>query len=237
VPLRLPGGPVVVLHGVSARWPGAETDAISDVDLELVPGRRIVVLGESGSGKSTLLSVLLGFLPPTAGRITVDGVDVVDLDPDQVRTLYSWCDQQAHLFDSSVAENIRLARPDADDADIMAALAAAGGEQWVAALPGGLRTRVGEHGQAISGGQRQRIALARALLAERPILLADEPAAHLDAPAALAVTEIILRPDPVRCTVLVTHRESDAAGADVVVRLARGRMVVDPDIAERLGSS
>ncbi len=237
VPLRLPGGPVVVLHGVSARWPGAETDAISDIDLELVPGRRIVVLGESGSGKSTLLSVLLGFLPPTAGRITVDGVDVADLDPDQVRTLYSWCDQQAHLFDSSLAENIRLARPDADDADIMAALAAAGAEQWVAALPGGLRTRVGEHGQAISGGQRQRIALARALLAERPILLADEPAAHLDAPAARAVTEIILRPDPFRCTVLVTHRESDAAGADVLVRLARGRMVGGPEVAERLGSS
>lgn len=226
---RRAGGPVIALHSVSARWPGADHDAISDIDLELVPGRRIVVVGESGSGKSTLLSVLLGFLPLAAGRITVDGVDSAELDPDQVRTLYSWCDQQAHLFDSSLGENIRLARPEADDTEILSALDAAGATAWVAASPCGLRTAVGEHGRAISGGQRQRIALARAVLAERPILLADEPAAHLDAPAARAITEIILRPDSARCTILVTHHELDTADADVVVRLAHGRIVTGPD--------
>ena len=218
-------GPVVKLRGVSARWPGADSDALHDIDLELRPGRRIVILGESGSGKSTLLSVLLGFLPPSAGRITVSGRDLAELDPDEVRTLFSWCDQEAHLFDSTLAENVRLARPEATDADIVAAFRDAGAGDWIAGLPQGLSTPVGEHGQAVSGGQRQRIAVARALLAGRPILLADEPAAHLDGPTADAVTGLIMARDPARCTVLVTHREQDAADADVIIRLENGRIV------------
>ena len=180
------------------------------------------MLGESGSGKSTLLAVLLGFLTPTAGTITVDGVDAARFDPDELRTLFAWCDQRAHLFDSSLAENVRLARPGADDEQITAALAAAGAGDWVAGLPDGLDTRVGEHGQAVSGGERQRVALARAVLADRPVLLADEPAAHLDPATADAVTNLILRPAADRCVVLVTHRPDDARLADVVVRLERG---------------
>lgn len=219
-------GPIIGLHGVSARWPGADRDAISGIDLELAPGRRIVVLGESGSGKSTLLAVLLGFLPPSAGRITVDGTDLADLDPDEARTLFAWCDQQAYLFDSTLAENIRLAQPTATDEMIAGALAAAGAGDWLATLPHGLATSVGEHGQAVSGGQRQRIALARAILADRPILLADEPAAHLDAPTAQAITALVLAPDARRCTVLVSHAEQDAAGADLLVRLTHGHMSV-----------
>jgi ABC-type transport system involved in cytochrome bd biosynthesis fused ATPase/permease subunit len=220
-----PGGPRIRLHGVSARWPGADRDALSGVDLDLRPGQRTVVLGESGSGKSTLLAVLLGFLTPTAGMITVDGVDTAELDPDELRTLFSWCDQRAHLFDSSLAENVRLANPSADDGQISAALAAAGAGDWVAGLPEGLDTRVGENGQAVSGGERQRVALARAVLADRPVLLADEPAAHLDPATADAVTDLILQPTVDKCVVLVTHRPGDARLADVVVRLERGRLV------------
>jgi ABC-type multidrug transport system fused ATPase/permease subunit len=220
-----PAGPEIRLHAVSARWPGADRDALTDIDLQLRPGQRMVVLGESGSGKSTLLAVLLGFLTPTAGTITVDGVDTADLDPDEVRTMFAWCDQRAHLFDSSLAENIRLARPTADGSEVIAALREAGAGSWLDRLPDGIETRVGEHGQAVSGGERQRVALARAVLAERPILLADEPAAHLDPGTADAVTELILRPRSDRAVVLVTHRPADAELADVVVHLDRGRKV------------
>lgn len=220
-----PSGPQIRLRGVSARWPSADRDALTCVDLDLLPGQRMVVLGESGSGKSTLLAVLLGFLSPTAGSITVDGVDVAELDPDEVRTLFAWCDQRPHLFDSSLAENIRLARPAADDDEVESAIRAAGAGRWLDGLPDGVATRVGEHGQAVSGGERQRIALARAVLADRPVLLADEPAAHLDPVTADAVTDFILQSRPGRGVVLVTHRPQDAALADVVVHLDRGRRV------------
>lgn len=225
-PLPQPaGGPTIRLRGVSARWPGAERDALTGIDLDLVPGRRIVVTGESGSGKSTLIAVLLGFLTPTAGRITVDDVDAATLDPDAVRTLFSWCDQRSYLFDSSVLENVRLARPDATAEQVLAALRDAGAGPWVDALPSGIDTRVGEHGRAVSGGERQRVALARAILAGRPVLLADEPAAHLDAATAELVTERILRPGPDRSVLLVSHRPADEDLADEVVRLADGRRV------------
>ena len=227
-PVPLPassGGPRIALRGVTARWPGADRDALSGIDLDLVPGRRVVVLGESGSGKSTLLAVLLGFLTPTAGRITIDGIDVAAMNSDEVRTLFGWCDQRAHLFDSTLAENIRLAMPTADDSQISAALRAAGAGSWLDGLPAGLNTRVGEHGQAVSGGERQRVALARALLADRPVLLADEPAAHLDPATATAVTELIMRPVSDRCVVLVTHRPDDTALGDIILRLDRGRIV------------
>jgi ABC-type transport system involved in cytochrome bd biosynthesis fused ATPase/permease subunit len=195
-----------------------------------VPGIRIVVVGESGSGKSTLLAVLLGFLPPTAGTVTIDGVASSEFDPDELRTLFAWCDQRVHLFDSTLAENVRLARPTATDGEIEAALRAAGAGDWVNSLPDGLQTRVGEHGLAVSGGERQRVALARAVLAGRPVLLADEPAAHLDPATADAVTEWILRPDPKRCVVLVTHRPADAQRGDVVLELSGGRILQHTDI-------
>ena len=116
------------------------------------------------------------------------------MDPDEVRTLFGWCDQRAHLFDSSLAENVRLARPAAGEDEIAEALRAAGAGDWLdGSCRTGLDTRVGEHGRAVSGGERQRIALARALLADRPVLLADEPAAHLDPATADAVTAVILR--------------------------------------------
>jgi thiol reductant ABC exporter CydC subunit len=220
-----PGGPTVRLRGVAARWPGADRDALTGIDLDLVPGRRVVVVGASGSGKSTLIAVLLGFLTPTAGRITVDGVDAATLDPDALRTLFGWCDQRSYLFDSTVLENVRLARPTAAEADVEAALREAGAGPWLDGLPLGINTRVGEHGRAVSGGERQRVALARAILADRPVLLADEPAAHLDPATADVVTEQIMRPDPGRCVVLVTHRPADEALADEVVRLDGGRRI------------
>ena len=211
---------VIELRGVSARWPGQDRDAVHEVDLTLRPGDRLVLLGESGSGKSTLLAVLLGFLRPSAGRYLIDGVDAHEFDPEQLRRLYGWCEQQTYLFDSSVAENIRLARPAAGRADLVEALRAAGLADWWAGLPDGLDTAVGEHGSAVSGGERQRLGIARALLADRPVMLADEPAAHLDPATADAVTRLLMRPDPTRAVVLVTHREADAAWGTAVLRLS-----------------
>ena len=169
--------------------------------------------------------MLLGFLTPTAGRMTIDGVDAATLDPDALRTVFSWCDQRSYLFDSTVLENVRLARPDATESDVGTALRDAGAGPWLDALPLGMNTRVGEHGRAVSGGERQRVALARAILADRPVLLADEPAAHLDASTAQRVTERIMQPDPARCVLLVTHRRSDESLGDEVVRLDGGRRI------------
>ncbi len=214
------GGPLIALEGVSARWPGAAVDALQDVHLELRPGLRLGVFGDSGSGKSTLAAVLLGLLPTSSGRITIDGRKV---NVDQLRegALVSWVDQRAHVFATSIAENIRLARPAASDGEVLAAARSAGLWPWLAELPRGLATPVGERGQAVSGGQRQRIALARALLADRPVLIADEVTAHLDPAAADQITADLLA-DRRRCTVLLTHREHDANLVDQVLRLGTG---------------
>lgn len=211
------GAPVIELHDVSARWPGADREVLTDISLTLRPGETVLVSGVSGAGKSTLIALLLGFLTPTAGRITVDGRDAADIDPEQWRRMFGWCEQQAYLFDSTIAENVRLARPDATDDEVAAAVRAAGAGDWLAGLPRGLDTPVGEHGSAVSGGERQRLSLARALLAGRPVLLADEPAAHLDPTTADAVTRAVLAAAPT--VLLVSHRPGDEALVDRVVRL------------------
>lgn len=215
-PLQV-SAPVIELHGVSARWPGADRDVLTGFDLTLRPGETVLVSGSSGAGKSTLIALLLGFLTPTAGRITVDGRDAADIDPEQWRAMFGWCEQQAYLFDSTVAENVRLARPDATDDQVAAAVRAAGAGDWLDRLPRGLDTQVGEHGSAVSGGERQRLSLARALLSGRPVLLADEPAAHLDPATADAVTRAVLAAAPT--VLLVSHRPGDEALVDRVVRL------------------
>ncbi|WP_037365709.1 thiol reductant ABC exporter subunit CydC, partial [Nakamurella lactea] len=214
--------PTIRLHRVSARWPGADRDAISDLNLELRPGSRVAVVGPSGSGKSTLVAVLLGLLPVRSGTITVDGRDVTG-DQQTLRDMMSWLPAEPHLFDSTIDRNVRLGRPDADRDQLHKARDAAGLGDWIDRLPDGDRTRVGPRALAVSGGERQRIALARALLADRPVLLADEPAAHLDGATADAVTAAVLAADPSRAVLLVTHREQDLPAVDSVLRLSGGR--------------
>lgn len=212
--------PTIRLHRVSARWPGTDRDALTDVDLLLRPGDRVAVVGPSGSGKSTLVAVLLGLLPIRSGSITVDGRDVTH-DPQALRPLMSWMPAEPHLFDSTIDRNLRLGRPDADDLEVHNACAAAGIGDWMDRLPDGAATKVGAQALAVSGGERQRIALARALLADRPVLLADEPAAHLDGLTADAVTASVLGADPRQTVLLVTHRESDLSEVDNILRLHR----------------
>ncbi|MFV0128942.1 thiol reductant ABC exporter subunit CydD [Streptomyces sp. HMX112] len=216
------------LRGVTARYAGQERDALAGFDLRLEAGRRVAVVGASGSGKTTLAQVLLRFLEVRAGTYRIGGADTTALDGDGVRRLVGLCAQDAHIFDSSLRENLRLARPGADDAELRRALARARLLDWVDALPAGLDTLVGEHGSRLSGGQRQRLALARALLADFPVLVLDEPAEHLDLATADALTDDLLRATEGRTTVLITHRLHglDAAGAvDEVIVLEEGRAV------------
>ncbi|MFB9461317.1 thiol reductant ABC exporter subunit CydD [Streptomyces cinereospinus] len=232
-PRRAPASPFpLVVKGLTARHAGQDRDALADVGLTLDQGRRIAVVGPSGSGKTTLTQVLLRFLDADAGSYTLGGVDAYALAGDDVRRLVGLCAQDAHLFDSSVRENLLLARRDATEEEVRDALARARLLDWAEGLPQGLDTLVGEHGARLSGGQRQRLALARALLADFPVLVLDEPAEHLDLPTADALTADLLAATDGRTTLLITHRLAGLAAVDEVVVLDEGRVVQRGTYAE-----
>ncbi|WP_327736306.1 thiol reductant ABC exporter subunit CydD [Streptomyces nojiriensis] len=225
-PAAAPDSPFPLrLTGLTARHPGQERAALRDLDLTLEAGRRIAVVGPSGSGKTTLAQVLLRFLDPAEGAYSLGGSDARTLDGDDVRALVGLCAQDAHIFDSSVRENLRLARTGASEEQLRQALAEARLLEWADGLPDGLDTLVGEHGERISGGQRQRLALARALLADFPVLVLDEPAEHLDLATADALTADLLAATEGRTTVLITHRLAGLEAVDEVLVLDRGEVV------------
>ncbi|MEW2065842.1 thiol reductant ABC exporter subunit CydD [Streptomyces sp. NPDC007346] len=240
VPVREPAAPAdapaspfpLEVRGLSARYPGAEHDVLESLDLTLVPGRRIAVVGPSGSGKTTLAQVLLRFLDASSGTYSLGGVEAADLDGDTVRRSVGLCAQDAHVFDSSIRENLRLARTGATDAELDDALSRARLLEWVRSLPEGLDTPVGEHGARLSGGQRQRLALARALLADFPVLVLDEPAEHLDLATADALTADLLAATEGRTTVLITHRLAGVEAVDEVLVLEAGRVAQRGPYAE-----
>ncbi|WP_406495786.1 thiol reductant ABC exporter subunit CydD [Streptomyces sp. NBC_00846] len=225
-PAGTPGSPFPLeVRGLSARYAGAERDALDSVDLRLTAGRRIAVVGPSGSGKTTLAQVLLRFLDAREGTYRIGGVDACALEGDTVRGFVGLCAQDAHIFDSSIRENLRLARTGASDEELRAALDRARLLDWAEALPDGLDTLVGEHGARLSGGQRQRLALSRAILADFPVLVLDEPAEHLDLATADALTADLLAATRGRTTVLITHRLQGLEAVDEVVVLEAGRVV------------
>lgn len=215
----------VGLAGVSARYPRAEADAIEGVDLDLRPERRIALVGPSGSGKSTIAAVVLRLLDHRTGTYHLAGRDVRDLGEDSIRETIAAVDQQAHLFDTTIEENLRLANRAASAEQVRAALEGAQLDGWIDALPAGLATRVGAHGSAVSGGQAQRIALARVLLADRPIVVLDEPGEHLDPEMADQVTAAALSSTRGRSVVLITHRMAHTEDCDEVVVLSQGHVV------------
>ncbi|MEV6476799.1 thiol reductant ABC exporter subunit CydD [Streptomyces sp. NPDC051657] len=240
VPVREPEAPAeepaspfpLEVRGLSARYPGARHDALTSLDLTLTPGRRIAVVGPSGSGKTTLAQVLLRFLDASSGTYRLGGVEASALESETVRRSVGLCAQDAHVFDSTIRENLRLARPGATDAELLDALSRARLLDWVLALPEELDTPVGEHGARLSGGQRQRLALARALLAGFPVLVLDEPAEHLDLPTADALTADLLDATRGRATVLITHRLTGLDTVDEVLVLDAGRVVQRGPYAE-----
>ncbi|MFI6876030.1 thiol reductant ABC exporter subunit CydD [Streptomyces sp. NPDC050400] len=226
--------PALRLDDVTVHHTGRTTPALDRVSLNVAPGEHVALVGPSGAGKSTLLALLIGFVRPTAGRVTVSGTDLACLDPDDWRTRIAWVPQRPHLFAASVAENIRLGRPDASDAEVREAARSAYADGFVEALPLGYDTPLGEHGAGLSAGQRQRIALARAFLKDAPVLLLDEPTAHLDPAAEAAVTRATARLMRGRTAIVVAHRTSLLPYADRVVTLRSGRAAsLRPAVVER----
>jgi ATP-binding cassette subfamily C protein CydC len=225
-PLPPPTPPITLrLHGVTVRYQADGPDVLTDVGLDLPPGRRVAVVGASGAGKSTLASVLVRFLAPRAGSVTLNGIPIGQLRGAQVRRLVGGCLQDAHVFDSSVRENLRLARPDATDAELADAAARARLLGWIESLPRGWDTPVGARGATLSGGERQRLALARALLANPAILVLDEPTAHLDPPVRRALTADLLAATEGHATLLITHDLDGLDAVDEIIVLAAGHVV------------
>jgi ATP-binding cassette subfamily C protein/ATP-binding cassette subfamily C protein CydC len=223
---RLPGGiPAISFSHASLRYAPDLPRAFDDVTLHVEAGARVAVTGSSGAGKSSLVTALLRFWPLEEGALTLGTVPVTRLSQSDVRAACALVDQRAQLFAGTVRSNVTLGRPDATEQEVEAALAAAQLGEWVATLPAGLETPVGNEGVTVSGGERRRLAVARALLAGGSVLVLDEPTGGLDAPLADQLIDDVLAAAGPRSVLLITHRASEAARCDAVVTLEAGRVV------------
>jgi len=205
----------IAAEHVRARYPAQPHPALERVSLSLDPGEHVALVGPSGAGKTTVVNLLLRFLDPEHGRITIGGRDLREFRQDDIRRSIAVAGQESHLFYASIRDNVRLAKPDASDLEIEHALRRACIWDWVTGLPAGLGTLVGEEGRELSAGQRQRIVLARALLAGAPVLVLDEPTAHLDPPTATALVRDVMSTTRDHTVLLITHRPE---GLDLVDR-------------------
>ncbi len=223
-PLPLPAGTSVGLEHASFDHGDGEGWGLRGVDLRLEPGRSVALVGPSGAGKSTVAALLVRFLDPDRGHADLGGADMRALRSEDVRSVVSLDGQESYLFSTTIRENVRLARPGASDDEIREALRRARILDWVESLPAGLDTFVGEEGERVSGGERRRIALARTFLADAPILILDEPTAHLDLETADALLADVLATTRDKTVLLITHRAEGRDPVDEVVRLRRGRV-------------
>jgi thiol reductant ABC exporter CydD subunit len=214
-----PGRAAVGLEGVAFGYGGERGLVLDGLHLVLEPGAMTALVGPSGAGKSTVAALIMRLVDPLAGRVVCDGVDLRELDVERWRERIAWVPQRARLFAASIAENIALAEPRASRARVRAAASAAGLDDVLAALPHGLDTAVGDGGRALSAGQAQRVGLARAFLRQAPLVILDEPTAHLDGQTAAAIGEAIERLSVGRTTLLIAHDARVAAAAERVVAL------------------
>ena len=224
-PADPPRDPTVTLEQVGFGYADGESWELLDVNLRIAPGRTTALVGRSGAGKSTIAALMVRFLDPDAGRIAVGGTDARTLRQDDVRSFVTLDAQDAYLFSTTIRENIRLAKPSADEDAIERALRRAQIWDWIASLPDGADTYVGEEGTLVSGGERRRIALARTFLADAPIVVLDEPTAHLDPETAERLVDDALYATEGRTVLLITHRLEGLDAVDRTVRLSRGRVV------------
>jgi len=215
----------VRLRGLRCRYGDDQPWVLDGIDLELAPGRRVAIVGRSGAGKSTLANVLLRFVPYQGGSVTLDGIELSDLDGDDCRRVIGLISQDAHIFNTTVEENLRLARREATAEQVTQALERARLLEWTEPLPGGLGTEVGEYGGRMSGGERQRLAAARALLADFPLLVLDEPGEHLDTATADALVADVLDAAHEQAILLITHRLAGLDAVDEVIVLEAGHVV------------
>lgn len=228
--LSLPARGAVRMNGVSFAYPAyPERPTLHAVDLAIEPGERVAIVGPSGAGKTTLFHLLLRFYDPLAGRLTFDGVDLKDLDPQDLRSQIGLVPQEPVIFSASALENIAYGRADLGDdpseGQVHAAAEAAQARAFIQALPQGFDTFLGERGVRLSGGQRQRIAIARALLRDPPLLLLDEATSSLDAESERAVQEALERLMVGRTTLVIAHRLATVLKADRILVLDQGRIV------------
>jgi ATP-binding cassette, subfamily C, bacterial CydD len=228
-PQRAPSPAVasVRLERVSFSYPTRPGLVLDGVDLALAPGETVALVGESGAGKSTVAALLLGFVEPTSGRVTVGGIDLRECQAPAWRELVAWVPQRPTLLRGTIADNIRLGAPDSDGA-VRAASALAGADGFVAALPRGYETVVGDGGRPLSPGERRRIALARAFLRDAPLVVLDEPTADLDPASVELVARAVERLGVQRTVLLIAHRAELVAHADRLVRLEDGAAVAVP---------
>jgi len=217
----------VRLEGVAFAYPARPGRVLDGCDFELAPGETVALVGESGAGKSTVAALLLGFLQPTAGRVTVGGVDLADCQADDWHALVAWVPQHPALVRGTVADNIRIGRQ-ASDRAVRAAAALAGADAFVCDLPGGYGTLVGDGGRPLSPGERRRIGLARAFLGDPALVVLDEPTADLDPASVEHVSRAVRRLGAGRTVLLIAHRPEMVAHADRIVRLEDGAAVALP---------
>ncbi len=224
-PRVLPPGPFgIQLRNATVRYRPDGPPALDRVSLNLLPGRRVALVGANGAGKSTVAAVLMRFCELTAGAALLNGHDLASFAADDVRSVIGGCPQDPHLFNATIRDNLRLARPGSTDEELEAAAARARLLPWIRSLPRGWDTPVGTHGAAVSGGERQRLALARAFLADPALLILDEPTAHLDPASRRALTADLLRATEGRSVLFITHERDGLDQVDQIVVLDHGRV-------------
>ncbi|GAB4575228.1 MAG: thiol reductant ABC exporter subunit CydD [Anaerolineae bacterium] len=226
----------IVFDRVVYAYADREQAALNGVSFAIQPGEQVALVGPSGAGKSTIAALLLRFITPDSGAITVDGVPLTALDADAWRARLAWVPQRPYLFNASVLENIRLGRPEATPDEVIYAARQANAHDFITALPEGYETAVGERGARLSGGQAQRIALARAFLRDAPLLVLDEATANLDARSEELVNAAIQRLLAGRTALIIAHRLHTVTRADRVVVVAEGRVVESGPHAELLAA-
>ena len=225
-PLPSPAAGRITFERVGFAYPTRDRDAVvHDLSFNVRPGERVAIVGPSGAGKTTLFQLLTRFYDPTAGHIRVDGVDIRDADPAAVRGRIALVPQDPAIFSSSIADNIRFGRPSASDAEVRRAAERAAAWGFIAALPEGVDTLVGERGVTLSGGQRQRLAIARAILKDAPILLLDEATSALDAESETLVQAALDEVMAGRTTLVIAHRLATVVTADRILVMQDGRVV------------